>query len=143
MLEFLKTLEVNIPVRGISIGPIQKKDVRKASVMLEKKMLAFDVKVTPEAQKLADELGVKIFVGDIIHEVIKAYVNNVNEEREKELAVTDNEAVFPCVLKILPTCVFNKKDPIIMGVKVVCSRHCQGWDSTLYSSKGLCGYWAH
>lgn len=36
-------------------------DVRKASVMLEKKMLAFDVKVTPEAQKLADELGVKIF----------------------------------------------------------------------------------
>lgn len=56
MLEFLKTQEVNIPVRGISIGPIQKKDVRKVSVMLEKKMLAFDVKVTQEAQKLADEI---------------------------------------------------------------------------------------
>ncbi|KAM5566532.1 eukaryotic translation initiation factor 5B-like [Rosa sericea] len=120
MLEFLKAQEVNIPVRGIGIGPIQKKDVRKASVMLEKKILAFDVKVTPEAQKLADELGVKIFVGDIIHEVIKAYMKNLKEETEKELAAVDEEVVFPyCVLKILPSCVFNKKDPIIVGVKVL------------------------
>lgn len=51
--------------------------------------------------------------------MIKAYINNVNEEKEKELAAADNEAVFPCVLKILTNCVFNKKYPIIVGVKVV------------------------
>ncbi|XP_062022269.1 eukaryotic translation initiation factor 5B [Rosa rugosa] len=124
LLEFLKTPEVNIPVSGISIGPVHKKDVMKASVMLEKKkeyatILAFDVKVTPEARDLADELGVKIFIADIIYHLFdqfKAYIDNLKEEKKKEAA---DEAVFPCVLKILPNCVFNKKDPIVLGVDVL------------------------
>lgn len=37
LLEFLKSPAVSIPVSGISIGPVHKKDVMKASVMLEKK----------------------------------------------------------------------------------------------------------
>ncbi|KAL8487024.1 hypothetical protein ACS0TY_023646 [Phlomoides rotata] len=124
LLEFLKTPAVNIPVSGISIGPVHKKDVMKASVMLEKKkeygtILAFDVKVTPEARELADELGVKIFIADIIYHLFdqfKAYIHNLKEERKKEAA---EEAVFPCVLKIMPNCVFNKKDPIVLGVDVL------------------------
>nr|XP_004297779.2 PREDICTED: eukaryotic translation initiation factor 5B-like [Fragaria vesca subsp. vesca] len=60
--------------------------------MLEKKILAFEVKVTPEAQKLADKLGVKIFVGDIMHEVIEAYMKNLKDEKEKELAAVEEEA---------------------------------------------------
>ncbi|KAB2635193.1 eukaryotic translation initiation factor 5B-like [Pyrus ussuriensis x Pyrus communis] len=124
LLEFLKTPAVNIPVSGISIGPVHKKDVMKASVMLEKKkefatILAFDVKVTPEAREMADDLGVKIFIADIIYHLFdqfKAYIDNIKEEKKKESA---DEAVFPCVLKIMPNCVFNKKDPIILGVDVL------------------------
>ncbi|GER26595.1 translation initiation factor [Striga asiatica] len=124
LLEFLKTPVVNIPVSGISIGPVHKKDVMKASVMLEKKkeygtILAFDVKVTQEAQKLADELGVKIFIAEIIYHLFdqfKAYIDNLKEERKREAS---EEAVFPCVLKIMPNCVYNKKDPILLGVDVL------------------------
>ncbi|KAK9109243.1 hypothetical protein Sjap_017303 [Stephania japonica] len=124
LLEFLKSPAVKIPVSGISIGPVHKKDVMKASVMLERKkeyaaILAFDVKVTPEARELADETGVKIFIADIIYHLFdqfKAYIDNLKEERKKESA---EEAVFPCVLKIMPNCVFNKKDPIILGVDVL------------------------
>ncbi|KAJ4846618.1 hypothetical protein Tsubulata_014628, partial [Turnera subulata] len=124
LLEFLKSPAVSIPVSGIGIGPVHKKDVMKASVMLEKKkeyatILAFDVKVTPEARELADELGVKIFIADIIYHLFdqfKAYIQNLKEEKKKEAA---DEAVFPCVLEILPDCVFNKKDPIILGVDVL------------------------
>lgn len=124
LLEFLKTPAVNIPVSGIGIGPVHKKDVMKASVMLEKKkeyatILAFDVKVTPEARELADDLGVKIFLADIIYHLFdqfKAYIDNLKEEKKKETA---EDAVFPCVLQIMPNCVFNKKDPIILGVDVL------------------------
>ncbi|XP_010539737.1 PREDICTED: eukaryotic translation initiation factor 5B [Tarenaya hassleriana] len=124
LLEFLKTPEVKIPVSGIGIGPVHKKDIMKASVMLERKkefatILAFDVKVTTEARELADELGVKIFCADIIYHLFdqfKAYIDNIKEEKKKETA---DEAVFPCVLQILPNCVFNKKDPIVLGVDVV------------------------
>jgi translation initiation factor 5B len=123
LLEFLKSPAVNIPVSGISIGPVHKKDVMKASVMLEKKkefatILAFDVKVTPEARELADEAGVKIFIADIIYHLFdqfKAYIDNLKEEKKKEAA---EEAVFPCLLKIMPNCIFNKKDPIVLGVDV-------------------------
>jgi translation initiation factor IF-2 len=38
------------------------------------------------------------------------------KEEEQEAAKYD--AVFPCVLKILPTCIFNKKDPIVLGVEI-------------------------
>ncbi|KAK0577640.1 hypothetical protein LWI29_036378 [Acer saccharum] len=96
----------------------------KASVMLEKKkeyatILAFDVKVTPEARELADELGVKVFIADIIYHLFdqfKAYIDNLKEEKKKEAA---DEAVFPCVLRIVPQCIFNKKDPIVLGVDVL------------------------
>ncbi|KAL5983084.1 hypothetical protein ACLOJK_017164 [Asimina triloba] len=124
LLEFLKTPAVNIPVSGISIGPVHKRDVMRASVMLERKkeyatILAFDVKVTPEARELAEETGVKIFIADIIYHLFdqfKAYIDNLKEEKKKEAA---EEAVFPCVLKIMPNCIFNKKDPIVLGVDVL------------------------
>lgn len=38
--------------------------------------------------------------------------------KEEEQEAAKLTAVFPCVLKILPTCIFNQKDPIILGVEV-------------------------
>ncbi|KAL5779155.1 hypothetical protein ACOSQ2_009892 [Xanthoceras sorbifolium] len=72
LLEFLKSPKVSIPVSGVGIGPLHKRDVMKASVMLEKKkkygtILAFDVKVTPEAHEVSEELGVKIFIDNVIY----------------------------------------------------------------------------
>ncbi|KAI7724474.1 hypothetical protein M8C21_013622 [Ambrosia artemisiifolia] len=123
LLKLLKTPPVSIPVCGIGIGPVHKKDVMKASVMREKKkefatILAFDVKVAAEAQEFADNLGVKIFIADTIYHFLdqfKAYVDNLKEATQQKAA---EDAVFPCVLEIMPNCVFNKNDPIILGVDV-------------------------
>ncbi|XP_071737766.1 eukaryotic translation initiation factor 5B-like [Rutidosis leptorrhynchoides] len=122
LLELLKTPELNIPVSGIGIGPVHKKDVMKASVMLNKKkefatILAFNVKVTPEAQERADDLGVKIFIDETIYKLFdqfKTYIDEIKEQKKRQAA---EHAVFPCVLQI--TRVIRNKDPIILGVDVI------------------------
>lgn len=123
LLEFLRTCEPPIPVSCVNIGPVHKKDVMRASVQLEHQrefatILAFDVKVHNDAHELAQDLGVRIFTADIIYHLFDqftAYMDNFRQARREEFA---DVAVFPCVLKILPNCVFNKKDPIILGVDV-------------------------
>lgn len=64
---------VNIPVSGINIGPVHKRDVLRANTMNERGhkkfavILAFDVAVTKEAREMAQEFNVRIFTADIIY----------------------------------------------------------------------------
>ncbi|KAI9481290.1 MAG: hypothetical protein EXX96DRAFT_618227 [Benjaminiella poitrasii] len=122
LLEFLRTSK--IPVAGINIGPVHRKDVVKASVMLDKArefavMLCFDVKVDKEAEEMAEELGMRIFTADIIYHLFdrfQEYHAAIVEQKRKDQA---GEAVFPCVLRMIPRAIINKKEPIIIGVDVV------------------------
>lgn len=66
LLDFLKSSK--IPVSGINIGPVFKRDVMRAGTMLEKAkelacILCFDVTVDKEAEKLAEEMGIRLFKG--------------------------------------------------------------------------------
>jgi translation initiation factor 5B len=119
LLEFLKVS--NIPVAHISIGPVFKRDVMSAGVMLEKAkeyavMLCFDVKVDKDAQAYADEVGVKIFTADIIYHLFDDFTKHMKALEEQKKEDSKLLAVFPCVLT--PIAVFNKKDPIVVGVDV-------------------------
>lgn len=121
LLEFLKSSK--IPYSGIRIGPVVKKDVMKASIMLEHEsqyatILAFDVKVERDAQELADSLGVKIFQADIIYHLFDKFMAYREELKAKKREEFKHIAVFPCKLKILPQFVFNSRDPIVCGVMV-------------------------
>ena len=119
LLEFLKVSK--IPVANISIGPVYKRDVMQAGIMLEKAkeyavMLCFDVKVDKEAQAYADEVGVKIFTADIIYHLFDEFTKHMAQLVEQKKEDSKLLAVFPCVLT--PVAVFNKKDPIVVGVDV-------------------------
>ena len=77
LLEFLKTSK--IPYAGVRIGPVVKKDVRRASTMLEHAQkyavsLACDVKIERDAQEMADREGVRIFQADIIYHLFDRYI---------------------------------------------------------------------
>ncbi|KAK1024601.1 eukaryotic translation initiation factor 5B [Friedmanniomyces endolithicus] len=120
LLEFLK--QSKIPVSSISIGPVHKRDVITASTMLEKAkeyavMLCFDVKVDRDATELAEHLGVKIFTADIIYHLFDDFTKHMKALQEQKKEDSKMLAVFPCVLR--PVAVFNKKDPIVIGVDVV------------------------
>ncbi|KAJ5206833.1 Translation elongation/initiation factor/Ribosomal beta-barrel [Penicillium cf. griseofulvum] len=120
LLEFLKVSK--IPVANISIGPVYKRDVMMAGTMLEKSkeyavMLCFDVKVDKDAMAYANEIGVKIFTADIIYHLFDsftAHMAQITEQRKEEAKLL---AIFPCVIK--PIAVFNKTDPIVIGVDVI------------------------
>lgn len=120
LLEFLRVSK--IPVASISIGPVFKKDVLRAGIMLEKAkeyavMLCFDVKVDKDARAYADEIGVKIFEADIIYHLFDKFTAHMKQLEEQKKEDSKMLAVFPCVLN--PIAVFNKKDPIVLGVDVV------------------------
>lgn len=91
LLEFLK--QSKIPVSSVNIGPIFKKDVLRACVAKgndrSKKefasILAFDVRVMPEAAKFAEEEEIKIFTANIIYHLFDQfteYVKTCVEERK-------------------------------------------------------------
>jgi len=120
LLEFLRVSK--IPVANISIGPVHKRDVITASTMLEKAkeyavMLCFDVKVDKDAHELADQMGVKIFTAEIIYHLFDDFTKHMAALQAQKKEESKMLAVFPCVLR--PVAVFNKKDPIVIGVDVV------------------------
>ncbi|KAL5237484.1 hypothetical protein ACI65C_004894 [Semiaphis heraclei] len=121
LLDFLRSSK--IPYSNIRIGPVVKKDVMKASIMLEHSplyatILAFDVKVERDAQELADTLNVKIFQADIIYHLFDKFIAYQDDLKKKNRDQFKSIAVFPCKLKVLPQFVFNSRDPIVMGVMV-------------------------
>ncbi|KAF8589995.1 hypothetical protein K439DRAFT_1628210 [Ramaria rubella] len=120
LLDFLKVSK--IPVSGINIGPVHKKDIMRSATMLEKAkelacILCFDVTVDKEAEKLAEELGIRLFKADIIYhlfDAFTAYNAEITEAKRKDAAP---QAVWPCRLKIIAA--FCKRDPIILGVDIL------------------------
>lgn len=148
LLDFLKVSK--IPVSGINIGPVHKKDIMRSATMLEKAkelacILCFDVTVDKDAERMADEMGIRLFKGenmlsstkchflkfstaDIIYhlfDAFTAYNAEIVEAKRKDAAPS---AVWPCRLKIIAA--FCKRDPIILGVDIL--------DGTLRIGTPLC-----
>lgn len=120
LLDFLKVSK--IPVSGINIGPVHKKDVMRAATMLEKAkelavILCFDVPVDKDIEKLAEEMGIKVFKADIIYHLFDAFTAYNNEIMEAKRRDAAPQAVWPCRLKIIAA--FCKRDPIILGVDIL------------------------
>lgn len=122
LLEFLRVSD--IPVSGINIGPVHRKDVMRASTMLGQHneyacILAFDVKVSEDAKKEALSLGVTIFTANIIYHLFDQFTAYLKKIREERRAASIDSVVWPCVLKMIEGKVFMKKDPILVGCEVI------------------------
>lgn len=120
LLSFLN--DMKIPVMAISIGPVYKRDIMRATAMLDKApelalMLAFDVKIDKEAEQYAQEQGIKIFSADIIYHLFDSFTAYQKELLEKKRRENADQAVYPCVLKTIQ--IINKRNPMIIGVDVV------------------------
>lgn len=108
LLEFLKTSK--IPVSSVNIGPVHKKDVLKAMKSTSAgganyhkefaTLLAFDVKVMPEAQEFADKEGIKIFTANIIYHLFDSFTEYVQICKDSRKKDQGTKAVFPVICEV-------------------------------------------
>lgn len=119
LLSFLK--DMKIPVMLVGLGPVFRRDVMKATTMLDRApeyavMLCFDVKVDKEAEQYAEEHKITIFNAEVIYHLFDqftAYQERLLEQKRKTFM---DFAVFPCVLSTIQ--IINKRNPMIIGVDV-------------------------
>ncbi|MEM4669139.1 MAG: translation initiation factor IF-2, partial [Thermofilum sp.] len=119
--------KMNVPVRLADIGAVAKRDIIEASMVKDKDparaaVLAFNVKVLPEAKEEAGKLGIPIFQERIIYRLVEDYLKWCEELKEAEKRELLKKMMQPAVIQILPGYVFRRRDPIIVGVRVIAGR---------------------
>ncbi len=114
----------NVPVRYADVGPVVRKDVIEASLTKIKDpllatILAFNVKVTEEAEIEAKASNIKIFQDKIIYNLVNNFVNWYHKQREIEKRRSLEKMILPASIQILPGYVFRRSNPAIVGVRVL------------------------
>jgi translation initiation factor 5B len=117
----------NVPIRLADVGDISKRDVVEASVVKEHEplygaILAFGVKVLPDAEQEASARGVQVFLEKVIYHVIDNYLSWSKTLREAELRQDFAKLVTPVKLQVLEGYVFRRAKPAIFGVEILAGK---------------------
>jgi translation initiation factor 5B len=121
-----------IPVRFADVGDVSRREVVEAALIRQTAsllgaILAFNVKVLPDAEEEAKTKGVPIFTENIVYHLIDDYKEWVEKERSAALRKELSTLVLPGKIMVLPTYVFRKSKPAVFGVRVLAGRIRQGY----------------
>jgi translation initiation factor 5B len=113
-----------VQVRIADVGDVSKRDVTEASVVksfdqLLGVVLAFNVKVLPDAEESALNIGVKIFREPIIYNLIDQYLDWLRSKRESRSEQEFEKLVKPGKIRVLPGYIFRRAKPAIFGVEIL------------------------
>jgi translation initiation factor 5B len=116
--------ERKVSVRLADVGDVSKRDVVEAAVVADKEplnavVLAFNVRVLPDAEEEAEVSDVPIFRSDVIYGLFEDYDKWVAEKKEEERRRALEGVVRPFKIKILSGYVFRKSKPAVVGVEVL------------------------
>ncbi len=119
--------EEGIPIRIADVGPISKRNVIDASVVKESDplravILAFNVKILPDAKEEAEDQDIEIFENQIIYRLVEEYKKWYLDTKEKLQKIQLKDVVRPGKVKVLQGCIFRRNDPAIFGVHVLGGR---------------------
>jgi translation initiation factor 5B len=120
MINELKTHQ--IPIKKAEVGEVDKRDVVEVSTNkedLNKAILAFNVKILPEAIEEAQKYEVKIFEGNIIYTIIESFLKWREELRLRKEKQKIEALIKPGKIKLLKEFIFRRSKPAIIGVKVL------------------------
>jgi len=122
IVESLRKREV--PIRIADIGDVSRRDVMEAlSVKYEEPLygaiLAFNVKILPDAEREAHDNKIQVFWNDIIYNLMDDYIRWMEEEREAKARKEFDVLVKPGKIEILEGFIFRRAKPAIFGAKVL------------------------
>jgi translation initiation factor 5B len=120
--EILKQNKVQ--VRIADVGDVSKRDVVEASVVKEHEplygvILAFNIKILPDAAEEAEIRNVHVFKEQIIYHLIDNYLKWLKSQREAKLEQEFEKLVKPGKIRIMEGYVFRRAKPAIFGVEIL------------------------
>jgi translation initiation factor 5B len=116
-----------VPIRLADVGDISKRDIVEASIVKVEEplygvILAFNVKLLPDAQEEASNRGIHVFQEKIIYHIIENYLTWFKGQKEAKTEQEFEKIVTPAKIQVLEGYVFRKAKPAIFGVEVLAGR---------------------
>ena len=116
-----------VPIKMADVGDVSRRDVTEATVVKERDplhgvILAFNVKILPDAEEEAKNRDVPIFDQKTIYTLVDEYLQWVKKEDEARLEEEFERLVKPAKVTFLPGYVFRKAKPAVIGIEVLAGR---------------------
>ncbi|MFW6110696.1 MAG: translation initiation factor IF-2, partial [Thermoproteota archaeon] len=117
----------DIPIRLADVGDVSKRDVVEASVVKRNKplygvILAFNVKVFPDAEEEAKTRDIQVFQESIIYQLVEEYLSWLKAQRRAKLEEEFDRLIMPGKIRILKGYVFRRAKPAVVGVEVLAGK---------------------
>src|SRR3989337_1533239 len=117
----------NVQIRIADIGDVSKRDVIEASVVKAREpligvVLAFGVKILPDAEAEAVSNDIQVFREPIIYKMIDNYLEWLRSKREAKIELEFEKLIKPGKILVMEGFVFRRAKPAIFGVEVLGGR---------------------
>ncbi len=121
IVEMLRRSQV--PVAKADIGPVNRRDIMEAKAIKEKDrhlgiVLAFNVKVLPDAREESEMSHIKIFEDKVIYSLIDNYNAWVEEDTAHEEDAIFSELTPISKFTFLKGMVFRNNNPAVFGIRI-------------------------
>jgi len=113
-----------VPIVKASVGDVSRRDVVTADPSDEeyRSILAFNVKVHPDAKNELYETGVTLFESDIVYRLLEDYQEWKEKIKDKQAQHLRDDFAHPGKFEILEGHTFRTRDPAVVGVRVLGGR---------------------
>jgi translation initiation factor 5B len=114
----------DVPIRLADVGEVSKRDITEAAVVKEHEplfgvVLAFNVRILPDAKEEAEIRGVNIFSDNIIYHLMDNYLDWLRIQKETKIEDEFAKLVKPGKLRVLEGYIFRRAKPAIFGVEIL------------------------
>jgi translation initiation factor 5B len=113
-----------VPIRLADVGDVSKREITEAAIVKEHEplygvILAFNVKILPDAEEEATIRSVQVFKEKVIYHLIDNYLSWLKSKREAKIEQQFENLARPAKIRILEGYVFRRGKPAIFGVEIL------------------------